>query len=200
MREEQRNLIQRMAAHDRSAGHEFVDRWDERIKGWISQRVPQQKVEEYAQEVWAHLVAGNWLRLLQWNGLYDDEAWREHSLESYLKRITINKVSDLRDAEPPQLPPGLDPVDIIDETTPLGQNPLVLAERSRLMRAFDRCMRWFNEKDHRAIFLWWEGHTAQHIADELETNPNNVYQRRSYLLGQLRKCLVERLPEYFHHV
>jgi DNA-directed RNA polymerase specialized sigma24 family protein len=200
VREEQRNLIQRMAAHDRAAGHEFVNIWDERIRSWVYHAATYEKVDEHTQEVWAHLIAGNWLRLLQWNGLYDDEAWHEHSLEAFLKTITIHKVSDLMAAEPPQLPPGLDPVDIIDETTPLGQNPLVLAERSRLMKAFDRCMRWFNEKDHRAIFLWWEGHTAQHIADELETNPNNVYQRRSYLLGQLRKCLVEKLPEYFHHV
>ena len=93
-----------MAAHDLSAGHEFVHRWDDRLKGWVAQRTAYEKVEEYAQEVWAHLIEGNWLRLLQWNALFNDEAWHEHSLEAFLKRITNNKVSDLRDAERPQLP------------------------------------------------------------------------------------------------
>ena len=187
-----------MAARDSAAGHEFVRIWGPHITHWVAQNALHEKVEEYAQEVWIHLVAGNWLRVLQWNGLYDDAAWHENSLKAFLKQITIHKVSDLRDAEPPQLPPGLDPSDIIDGA--LGNNPLVQAERSRLMGAFDSCMRWFKEKDHRAIFLWWEGHTAQHIADELDTNANNVYQRRSYLLNQLRKCLVEKLPEHFRHV
>ena len=189
-----------MAARDAAAGHEFVARWHDRLCIWVAQRTAPQNVEEYAQEVWGHLVAGNWLRLLQWKGLYDDEAWHEHSLEGYLKRITINKVSDLMDAEPPQLPKGLDPVEIIDRTTPLGNDPLVEAERGRLMVAFTICSSRFNDGDHRAILMWWEGHTAQYIAEQLETNPNNVYQRRSYLLRQLRDCLVERLPDYFHHV
>ena len=165
---------------------------------WVAQRAAREKVEEYAQEVWIHLVAGNWLRLLQWNGLYDDAAWHENSLKAFLKQITIHRVSDLRDAEPPQLPPGLDPNDIIDGT--LGSDPLLEAERSRLMRAFESCTRWFKKSDHRAILLWWEGHTAQHIAELLEMNANNVYQRRSHLLKQLRDCLVENLPEYFRHV
>ena len=189
-----------MAAHDPAAGHEFFGIWGPHVTRWVAQNAAHEKVEEYAQEVWVHLVAGNWLRLLQWNGLYDDGAWHENSLKAFLKQITIHKVSDLRDKEPPQLPSGLDPVDIIDRTTSLGRNPLVEVERSRLMGAFHRCMLWFKEKDHRAIFMWWEGHTAKHIADELHTNANNVYQRRSYLLNQLRKCLVERLPEYFRHV
>jgi len=200
VRDEERNLIHRMAARDPAAGHEFVDRWDDRIKGWIAQRAPNEKVEEYAQEVWAHLIEGNWLTLLQWNGLFDDEAWHEHSLKGFLKRITHNKVSDLWDAEPPQLPPGLDPVDIIDRTTSVEGNPLVEAERSRLVMAFTTCSNAFNDKDHRAILMWWEGHSGQHIADQLGTNPNNVYQRRRYLLNQLRDCLIERLPEYFRDV
>jgi len=198
VREEQRNLIHRMAARDPAAGHEFVHIWGPAVTRWVARNAVPEKVEEYAQEVWHHLLEGNWLRVLQWNGLYDDEAWHENSLKAFLKQITVYKVSDLRDAEPPQLPPGLDPSDIIDGT--LGNNPLVQAERSRLMGAFDRCMRWFKEKDHRAILMWWEGHTAKHIADELDTNANNVYQRRSHLLKQLRDCLVEKLPEYFHRV
>ena len=200
MREYETNLIQRMASGDPAAGREFVDRWDDRIKGWIVGRAPGEKVEEYAQEVWAHLIAGNWLRLLQWKALYDPDAWHEHSLEGYLHQITVNKASDLWRAEPPVLPRGLDPVDIIDRTTQLGRDPMVEAERGRLMQAYYHCTEWFRDRDHLAIQLWWEGHTAQHIAELLETNANNVYQRRSHLLKQLRDCLVEKLPEYFHHV
>jgi len=200
VRDEERNLIHRMAAGDRAAGHEFVDRWDSRMKAWISQQVANDMVEEYAQEVWAHLIQANWLRLLQWNGLYDDAAWHEHSLEAYLKRITTNKVSDLRDAEVPRLPQGLDPVEIIDRTTPLGNDPLVEAERERLVVAFTFCSSRFKDGDHRAIMMWWEGYTAQHIAEQIGSNANNVYQRRHYLLNQLRDCLVEKLPEYFRHV
>jgi len=39
------------------------------------------------------------------------------------------------------------------------------AERSRLMRAFRSCTRWFRDRDHLAIRLWWEGHSAQQIAE-----------------------------------
>jgi hypothetical protein len=84
--EQERQLIKRLAAHDPAAGQEFVHNWDHRIKSWISQCAPHEKVEEYAQEVWGHLIEGNWLRLLQWKGLYDDEAWNPHSLEAFLKR------------------------------------------------------------------------------------------------------------------
>ena len=96
MREEERNLIKRMVAGNHSAADEFVSRWDFRIHGWVARNAYHEKVEEYAQEVWAHLIQGNWLRLLQWQALYDDDAWHEHSLEAYLKRITINKVAEPR--------------------------------------------------------------------------------------------------------
>lgn len=200
MCEEERNLIRRLAERDPLAEREFVEKWDPRITRWVAQRAQPHKVEEYTQEVWGHRIAGNYLRLLQWKALYDDEAWHEHSLESFLKQITRNKVLDLVDAEPPQLPQGLDPNDIIDRTTPLGTDPLIEAERERLMSAYTSCADRFNDNDHRSIRMWWEGHTARHIAAQLDTNPNNVYQRRSYLLRQLRACLVEMLPEYFRHV
>ena len=74
MPEQERQLIRRVAAHDLAAGQEFVHRWDDRIKIWISQIAPDEKVEDYAQEVWGHLIQGNWMRLLQWKGLYDDDA------------------------------------------------------------------------------------------------------------------------------
>ena len=189
-----------MAAHDPAAGREFVTQWDERIKGWVHQNADREKVEDYAQEVWRHLIECNWLRLLQWNGLFDDEAWHPHSLEAFLKRVTINKTRDLQDAELPQLPPGLDPTQIIDQTTGHEGNPMVEAERSRLIIAFEHCSQRFSQRDHDFIRLWWEGYTGQQIGVELDTNPNNVYQRRSYLLKQLRDCLIERLPEHFRHV
>jgi DNA-directed RNA polymerase specialized sigma24 family protein len=200
VREEQRQLIQRLAAHDRAASREFVRLWDGRIKDWICQCAPHEKVEEYAQEVWGHLIEGNWLRLLQWKGLYDDDAWHPHSLESFLKRITQNKAHDLYAAEPPELPKGVDPNDIIDRTTSLGSDPVAETERFRLLAVFDRCMRWFKKEDHDAIRLWWEGYSALQIAELIRTNANNVYQRRSYLFRQLRACLAENLPEYFRDV
>ena len=158
------------------------------------------KVEEYAQEVWGHLIEGNWLRLLQWNGLFNDAAWHPHSLEGFLHTLTTNKVTDSLRAEPPQLPPNLDPVDIIDRTTPYGRDPMLEAERSRLVSAYEDCAGWFNDRDNQLITLWWEGHTGQYIAQQLRMTANNVYQRRSYLLKQLRDCLVEKLPEYFRRV
>ena len=200
MLEEQRQLIRRLVARDQAAADEFYFQWNDRICYWISGRAPNNKIEESAQEVWAHLKNGNGLRLLQWRPLYNDEAWHEHSLDGYLKTITNNKVSDLIEAEPPVLPQGLDPVEIIDRTTPLGNDPLVEAERSRLIMAYEFCSNWFKQKDHLALMLWWQGHDTNHIAAEVGGNPNNVYQRRSYLFKRLRECLTERLPEYFHRV
>ncbi len=68
-----------MAAGDPAAGHEFVHKWNRRIEYWVAQGTDDEYVEEYTQEVWAHLIEGNWLRLLQWNALFDDEVWHEHS-------------------------------------------------------------------------------------------------------------------------
>ena len=200
MREEQRNLIHGLAARHPGAEQEFYRTWHPRICDWIASRAPYEKVEDYAQEVWAHLNEGNWLRLLQWKGLYDDEAWHPQSLEGFLRRITLNKAADLWDAEPKFRPGEFDPVDIIDRTTPMGRDPLIEAERSRLIEAFEICASRFHNRDHTLLWMWWEGRSGQEIADEIETNPNNVYQLRSYLFRQLRACLAERLPEYFRHV
>ena len=188
-----------MVTGDRAAAHEFVSVWQPRIERWIAARTLQYRIDDYAQEVWLHLTEGNWLRLLQWRGLYNDEAWHPHSLEAFLKRITIRKIIDLQGAERIE-PSAFDPADIVDEQTELGRDPALGTERSRLRRVFDECSRLFKRKDHRAIQLWWEGYSASEIGDRLGTNPNNVYQRRSYLLKQLRDCFVEKLPEYFRHV
>jgi RNA polymerase sigma factor (sigma-70 family) len=188
-----------MVTGDRAAAHDFVSAWQPRIERWIAARTLQSRVDDFAQEVWLHLAGGNWLRLLQWRGLYDDEAYHAHSLEAFLKRITIRKIIDLQGTERLQQS-QLDPADIVDDNTELGRDPALGAERSRLRRVFDACSRLFKRKDHRAIQLWWEGYSAREIGEQLDTNPNNVYQRRSYLLKQLRDCLVEKLPEYFRHV
>ena len=199
MPERDRQLIRAMVSGDRRAAHEFASIWHPRIEDWVARRTLRHRVDDYAQEVWLHLAAGNWLRLLQWRGLYNDEAYHPHSLEAYLKQITIHKVIDLQGTDRLQESP-YDPADIIDDETELGRDPALGAERSRLRRAFDSCSRRFKDNDHRSIRMWWEGHTAKYIAEKLNTNPNNVYQRRSYLLEQLRRCLVEKLPEYFRHV
>ena len=200
MREEQRNLIRRLAARESGADQEFYNLWHGRICDWIASQAPYEKVEDYAQEVWSHLNKGRWLRLLQWEGLYDDDAWHPQSLEGFLHRITVNKATDLWRAEPKFHPGDFDPVDIIDRMTPLGRDPALEAERSRLIAAFEFCASWFRDKDHKLLWMWWEGRSGAEIADELETNANNVYQRRSYIFTRLRACLVERLPEYFRHV
>ena len=189
-----------MAARDPEAGHEFVSIWGDRISQWVSQQTDKQNVEDYTQEVWSHLIAGNWMRLLQWNGLYDDDAWHKHSLEGFLHRITKNRVSSLWESDPTRRLRGLDPVEIIDRTTPLGNDPVVEAERSRLILVFTVCAEHFNKRDFSLIMLWCQDHTAAQIAEQLEMNANNVYQRRSYLFRQLHDCFVDKLPEYFRHV
>ena len=199
MPDEDRKLIKKMVNGDRWAANEFVSAWHPRVQHWIAARTLQHRIDDYAQEVWLHLADGNWLRLLQWRGLYADEAYHAHSLEAFLKRITIRKIIDLQGTERIE-PSPYDPADIVDENTELGRDPALGTERSRLRRVFDACSRLFKRKDHQAIRLWWEGYSAREIGEQLDTNANNVYQRRSYLLKQLRDCIVEKLPEYFHHV
>ena len=200
MREEQRQLIGRLAAGDRVAAQRFVDTWNERIVHWVWRRAPAARVEEYAQDVWLHIMAGNWMRLLQWQPLYDEDAWHEHSLEAYLKRLTENKVRDLLRSDPKVLLRALDPNDIVDRTTSLGNDPEVEAERSRLIEAYEFCSNRFSDRDHLMLRLWLEGHPGEYIAEQIGTNANNVYQRRSYLFRGLRDCLVEQLPGYFRRV
>ena len=200
MLEEQRQLIRRLAAGDRLAEDQFASDWYHRIRNWVSDIAPSRRADDYVHEVWIHLKHPNWIRLLQWQPLYDDDAWHEHSLEGFLKRIAQNKAKDLRRAEPPELLPGLDPNDIIDRRTVHGNDPVVETERSRLIAAYEFCASHFSERDHLQLLLWWEGFSAKYIAERTETNANNVYQRRSYLFERLRDCLVDRLPEYFRHV
>ena len=196
----ERQFVRDLIAGDRAAADEFVRFWHPQIKKWVAYEASPLKVEDYTQEVWQHLIKDDWRVLLQWNALYDDAVWSPRSLSAFLKQITINKVRDLQRAEQRQPPPAMDPIDIIDVDGPLGADPMVQAERARLEAAFMSCTSRFNDPDQTLIRMWWEGYTGAETGAELGMTPNNVYVRRSYLLQQLRDCLIEKLPEYFRHV
>ena len=83
MPDRDRQLIRAMVSGDRVAAHAFVSNWHPRIEQWIASRTFRHKVDDYTQDVWLHLTEGNWLRLLQWRGLYDDEAYHSHSLDGF---------------------------------------------------------------------------------------------------------------------
>jgi len=196
----ERQFIRDLAAGDRAAADEFVRFWYPQIKSWIAGRASPSKVEDYAQEVWQHLIKDEWRVLLQWKGLYDDAVWHPRSLAAFLRQITINKVRDLQRAEQRQLPHAMDPVDIIDVDGPLGTDPMVQADRAHLEAAFLSCISRFNDQDQNLLRMWWEGYTGAETGAELGMTPNNVYQRRSYLFRQLSGCLVEKLSEHFRDV
>lgn len=200
MRDTERQLIRDLVAGDPAAADEFVNTWDPRIVGWIRQRCWPSSVDDFAQEVWWHLVDDDFRRLLKWKGLYDDAAWHPYSLQAFLKQLTVNKLHDLQQAERHYRLSGRDPFDIVDLDGPVGSDPSTEAERDRLTFALADCMRHFKPKDHRLIEMWWEGHADARVASALDTNPNNIQQRRFYLFKQLRACLAENLPEYFRHV
>jgi len=196
----ERQFIRDLIAGDRAAADEFVRFWHPQIIKWVAYRASHLKVEDYAQEVWQHLIKDEWRVLLQWKGLDDDAVWHPRSLVAYLKRVTDYKVVDLQRAEQHQLPPLMDPIDVIDVHGPLGMDPMVQAERARLEAAFLSCTSGFKDQDQTLIRMWWEGYTGAETGAELGMLPNNVYQRRLYLFRQLRACLVEKLPEYFSDV
>ncbi len=200
MGEEERQLIRRLAAGDRAAGSEFVELWHRRIVRWIMQRAPRPMAGEYAQEVWWHLIERNWRRLLKWDGLYNDEVWHENSLRGFLKRLTNNKVYSLMRAERRQLPLNIDPADIVDEDGPLGADPQVQAERAHLISVYYSCVSHLNDRDKRLLEMCWKGHSAAEIGAALNMRPNNVYQRKKYVMDRIRDCLIDKLPEHFHHV
>ena len=200
MAQAERRLIKDLIAGNIAAGDEFVRIWQPRIISWIKGRASSIHVVEYAQEVWRHLFEDDWRRLLQWKGLYDDEAWNPRSLDAYLKWLTIYKVIDLQRREMRYPRPDMDPADILDEDGPSATDSFVQIERARLETSFIGCTSRFDEKDQRLIQMWWEGYPGSEIATALGMEPQNVYQRRFYLLKQLRACLVDKLPEYFHHV
>lgn len=200
MREEERQLIRCLVAGDQAASREFVELWHPRIVRWIVQRAPRPKVADYAQEVWWHLIEGNWHRLLQWDGLYNNQVWHENSLRGFLKSLTNHKVGDLMRAERRRPLVTIDPADLIDEEGSLGADPQAQAERAHLMSVYYSCVSHLNDRDKQLLEMCWEGHSAEEIGAELNMQPNNVYQRKSYLMERLRKCLIDKLPEYFRDV
>ena len=196
----ERQFISDLVAGDAAAATEFVNFWHPKIKTWVARHAPLSTVEDYAQEVWQHLIKDDWRVLLQWNALYDDAAWNPRSLSAFLRRVTENKVKDLQRADGRQLPPAMDLVDILDVDGPLGTDPLVHAERALHEAAFLSCFSRFNERDQTLIRMWFEGCSGEETGAELGMTPNNVYQRRSYLFGQLCDCLDGNLPRYFSDV
>ena len=189
-----------MAIHDQEAEREFVDTWEPHLIRWVAARASRDKVEEYVQDVWLHLFNRDWHNLLQWQALFDDDEWHEHSLQGFLKSITVNKVIDLQRADYLRRLENLDPADILMAFGELGNDPQLEAEASRLMAAFDGCTSHYQGKDDTLVRMWFEGYSAIRIAEELETNANNVHQRKSYLFKRLQDCLTEKLPEYFRDV
>ena len=108
-----------MAAGDSAAVNEFVRLWLPRISGWIARKHPRHVIRDYAQEVLIHSARDNWARLLEWRGLYSDDAWNPHSLAAYLRTIPIRRAISLQRADRRQLPSTDGPVDIVDEHGPL---------------------------------------------------------------------------------
>jgi len=189
-----------MAVHDQGAEREFVDAWESEIIRWVTAKAPRDYVDDYVQDVWAHLFNRDWRNLLKWKALYDDEQWHEHSLKSFLKTVTVNKVTDLQRAAYLRRLEFLDPADILMAAENPGYDPQLAAEASRLMAAYKDCTSHYREKDHVLVSMWLEGHVAVRIAEELDTNSNNIHQRKSYLFKRLQDCLTQKLPEYFSDV
>ena len=200
MREEERQLIRRLVVGDVAAEHQFVSMWHPRIYVWAARHTWVRPIDDCVQQIWYHLLDNDCARLLQWQGLYDDDAWHTHSLEGYLKTLAINKLRDIERAEARRLPPAKNQLDIIDEDGPLGTDPEVQAERYRLTVVFESCFVLIQANDQRLLEMWHEGHPDEDIALELGITPNNVAQRRFQALRRLRDCLREKLPEYLRHV
>jgi len=193
--EEERKLIFGVVSGDKAATIKFIDYWHPRIYRWIYQNSWFRPVEDLAQDIWYHLLDDGWERLLRWDGLYEDN-WHPHSLESYLKTITIHKARDAERWSQRRLPPADLVLEIVDDG-PVGADPMVEAERARVREAFDSCFQEARERDQRNMSLWYEGKSDDEIADELGDNPNNCAQRRFQAIRRLRQCLRNKIPEYF---
>lgn len=184
-----------MAEGDQAAKNEFARLWYQRIVDWVASRTDHFRMGDYAHEVFAHLLHNDCAVLLRWNGLYEET--HEHSFEAFLRTVTRNKVHDLQRSEPPA---PTDPVEILDHLAGYASNPRMLVEGQRLMDAFRRCVSGLRAREGKLVELWALGHTGAEIARRLEVTANNVYQIKHMAFSKLRRCLVERLPEYFRHV
>ena len=199
MSEADRQSVRQLLTGDHAGVHQFVRTWQPRIARWIAQSNPPMIVEDYTQEILCHLAADGWRRLRAWRGLYSG-TYNPNSLAAYIKIMTIRKMITLQRADRKQLPGAGDPFDIVDDESLLGLNPLESAEGERLMVAISACLNVFKRKDRNLLVMWRQGHKDRHTARILQTNENNVRQRRRYLLKKLRVCLIEKLPGYFSDI
>ena len=194
MTDRDRQLIMGLVTGNPSATNEFLSMWQPRIYSWIRQNSWLRPRDDISQQIWFHLLENGWDRLLHWDGLYRDAPG--HSLEAFLKQVTINKVRDLERKRKRDLPEGGDPFDFIDEDGSVGTNPLDMLERERIQRAFEECFGNLQPRDRANLVMWYEGHQDAEIAEHLRMTANNVAQRRYQALPRLRMCLEQTLPEY----
>ena len=197
MYDDERQLIFGVASGDERATEYFIQEWHPRIFRWIYRHSWLRPVDDVAQDVWYHLLENGWQRLLDWDGLYADN-WHRHSLESYLRRITINKARDIERRSQRRLPSAEKVLEVVDEG-PVGTDPEVLAERARVREIFDGCFQRVQERDQVNLVMWQEGRTDNEIAESLGITPNNAAQRRYQALRRLRDCLRDRMPEYLRN-
>jgi len=196
--EEERHLVLGVVSGDEAATEHFISIFHPRIYGWLYQNSWLRPVDDAAQEVWYHLLDHGWERLLDWDGL-NEENWHPHSLESYLRAITINKARDIERWTQRRPPTAEDVLDVIDDG-PVGTDPEIEAERARVREVFDSCFQKAQARDQMNLGMWHEGRSDEEIAIELGISPNNAAQRRFQALRRLRDCLREKLPEYLDNV
>ena len=194
MPDRDRQHIMGLVTGDPSATNEFISIWQPKIYGWIRRNSWIKQVDDASQQVWFHLLENGWARLLRWDGLYANAA--EHSLQAFLRQVTINKLKYLERRALRQLPEGGDPFDIADDGDSVDGNPLDMAERERIRRAFEKCFGCLQPRDRRNLIMWYEGYPDKEIAEYLQMTANNAAQRRHQALPRLRMCLEENLPEY----
>ena len=194
MTDHDRQLITGLVTGNPGATNEFIMTWEPQIRSWIRQNSWLRQRDDISQQVWFHLLENGWDRLLSWDGLYHEV--EPHSLEAFLRQVTINKVRDLERKALRQLPEGGDPFDIIDDDNGVGSNPLDMLERERLRRAFEECFGRLQPRDRTNLVMWHEGYRDAEIAERLSMTANNVAQRRHQALPRLRMCLEQTLPEY----
>jgi len=194
--EEEQQLIFGVVSGDKRATARFISIWHPRIYRWIYQNSWLRPVDDAAQEVWYRLLDQGWRRLLDWDGL-DEENWHPHSLESYLQTITINQARDIERWTQRRPPTAEDVLDVIDYG-PVGTDPEIEAERARVREVFDSCFQSARARDQRNMVMWHEGRSDDEIAEELGITPNNSAQRRFQALRRLRDCLRDKLSEYLN--
>lgn len=196
MFEEERQLIFGVVSGDTAATAHFISVWHPRIYRWLYRNSWLRPVDDVAQEVWYRLLDHGWQRLLDWDGL-DEENWHSRSLESYLRTITINHARDIERRAKRRPPTAEDVLDIVDDG-PVGSDPELEAERVRVREVFDSCFQEALARDQRNLVMWHEGRSDEEIADELGITPNNSAQRRFQALRRLRDCLRDKMPEYLN--